>query len=91
MLKLKKGTYTFPFDEAPGTCAAEECLEMGDILAPITDKTDLDAIVKVTKSYKYKSSKRYRAKYVGLSISKDNSHRIFSNGIHLNKDLHGDL
>ena len=64
---------------------------MGGILAPITDKTDSDAIVKAIKSCKYQASKRYLTKYVGLSISKDNSHRIFSNGVHFNKDLHGDL
>ena len=92
VVETDKGTYTIPFDEAPGRCAAEErCLEMGGILAPITDKTDLNAIVNGIQSCEYQSTKTGHAKYVGLSISKDNSHRIFSNGVHFNKDLHGDL
>ena len=91
VVETEKGTYILPSDKAAGQCAAEQkCLDMGGILAPITDKTDFEAIKDAISScefHKYELEDRY----IGLSISTDNSYRVFSNGVEFNKDLHGDL
>ena len=88
-VETKKGTYILPSDKAAGKCAAEQkCLDMGGILAPITDKTDFDAIKDAISSCEFHEN---GDRYIGLSVSTDNSYRVFSNGVEFNKDLHGDL
>ena len=88
-LETEKGTYILPSDKAAGKCVAEQkCLDMGGILAPITEKTDFDAIKDAISSCEFHEN---GDRYIGLSVSTDNSYRVFSNGVEFNKDLHGDL
>ena len=91
VVETEMGTYILPSERVVGRCTAEErCLEMGSILAPLTEKSEFDAIINAMNSCVYQEAE-YDPKFIGLSISYDNSHRFFSNGVEFNKDLHGDL
>ena len=91
VVETEKGTYILSSEKVVGRCAAEErCLEMGSILAPLTEKSEFDAIINAMESCVYQRTE-IDGKYIGLSISYDNTHRIFSNGVEFDKDLHGDL
>ena len=81
VVETKKGTYTLPNEDwVVGRCDAEEkCASMGAMLAPFTDKSEFDAVINAIKSCE--DHDQYVSKYVGLIIAKDNSSRIFSNGI----------
>ena len=91
VVKTKRGTYTLPNEDyVVERCAAEaKCLEMGAILAPFTEKDEFDAVMSAIKSCEH--APEYYAMHVGLSISKDNAHRIFSNGVEFDYSVHGHL
>ena len=81
VVETKKGTYTLPNEDwVVGRCDAEEkCASMGAMLAPFTDKSEFDTVIKAIKSCE--DHDQYEPKLVGLIIAKNNSSRIFSNGI----------
>ena len=91
VVETVKGTYILPTDDiADGRCAAEaKCTELGGILAPFTEKSEYDAVTDALMSCEYQHN--LHLKYVGLNIAKDNSSRVFSNGIEFDYELHGDL
>ena len=92
VVETKKGIYTLPSGDnyAKGRCAAEaKCTEMEAILAPFTEKAEFDAVDKAILACEHQND--YEAKFVGLKISKDNSSRVFSNGVKFDYKLHGDL
>ena len=75
-----------------GKCAAEEkCYEMGAILAPFTEKSEFDAVMQALLSCEYQQPLGGFPMYIGLNIAKDNSSRIFSNGVPFDYDVHGHL
>ena len=91
VVETEKGTYIHPSDKAAGQCAAEEkCTLLGAILAPFTKKSELDAVVNAINSCDYHRYD-YNSKYIGLNIAKDNSSRVFSNGVEFSYKLHGHL
>ena len=91
VVETEKGTYIHPADKAAGQCAAEEkCTLLGAILAPFTEKSEFDAVVNAINSCDYHRFD-FNSKYIGLNIAKDNSSRVFSNGVEFSYKLHGHL
>ena len=90
-METEKGKYTIPSrDFARGACAAiERCTELGAILAPFTEQSEFDIVMKEIKSCEYQHP--LHKKWVGLLISKDNSTRVFTNGVKFEDNVHGDL
>ena len=64
---------------------------MGAILAPFTEKSEFDAVMQAVLSCEYQQPYAGYALYVGLNIAKDNSSRVFSNGVPFDYDVHGHL
>ena len=95
VVETEKGKYTIPSgndssDYAKGTCIAQErCTEIGAILAPFTDKSEFDAVMEAINSCEHQNT--YANKWVGLLISKDNSSRVFTNGVKFDEKIHGSL
>ena len=90
VVETEKGTYIHPSDKAAGQCAAEEkCTLLGAILAPFTEKSEFDAVVNAIESCHFHND--FNTKYIGLNIAKDNSSRVFSNGVEFSYKLHGHL
>ena len=89
------GTFTY-FKKEVTVCQAKiECSKRGQILAPLTNWGDLDALRSIasTSEPSCKFHYGFRKYHVGLDVSKcDNRiHRLFSNNVLYNKTLHGDL
>ena len=91
IVETEKGKYTIPSrDFVVGTCiATERCTELGAILAPFTEQSEFDIVMKAIKSCEYQHPTHL--KWVGLLISKDNSTRVFTNGVKFEDKIHGDL
>ena len=95
IVETGKGKYTIPSgndfsDYVKGTCVAQErCTELGAVLAPFTDKFEFDAVMQAISSCEYQNI--YANKWVGLLISRDNSTRVFTNGVKFDEKVHGGL
>ena len=91
IVETAKGKYTIPSEDfVVGTCiATERCTELKAILAPFTEQSEFDIVMKAIKSCEYQHP--FRSKWVGLLISKDNSTRVFTNGVVFDEKKHGSL
>ena len=95
IVETEKGKYTIPSgndfsDYVKGTCIAQErCTELGAILAPFTEKSEFDAVMEAINSCEYQNI--HANKWVGLLISRDNSTRVFTNGVKFDEKTHGAL
>ena len=92
-IERPSGTFTAYYNRNVNKSAAQkECAKHGQILAPITEKEDFDAIIEVlsTKNEENLLTGRHLWDYmVGLEVASDNSHRIFTNGVEFDKEKHG--
>ena len=68
--------------------AHRKCAGYGAILAPITEKSDLDAILEVLLR-DTEDERRWKFYHVGLEVARDNSSRIFNNGVKFDSHKHG--
>ena len=89
------GTFTY-FSKEVSPCQAKlECLKRGQILAPITNARDRDALRSIAKleDRSCKFHWGYRKYHIGLDVKKcgNRIYRIFTNNVVYNKTLHGDL
>ena len=86
-IERPSGTYYAKFsDDGYRKDAAHGCARYGAILAPITEKEDFDAIMKVL----VENQDTYWSDFhIGLEIAKDNSSRVFSNGEPYDFEKHG--
>ena len=91
VVETEKGKYTIPAtDFVGGTCIAQQrCTRLGAILAPFTEKSEFDSVLKAIHACEHMHS--HHSQYVGLFISSDNSSRVFSNGVKFSYELHGHL
>ena len=89
------GTFTYFSKEVTSCQAKIECAKRGQILAPITNEQDRDALRSIAKleDPTCKFHYGYKKYHIGLDIKKcgDRIHRIFSNNVVYNKTLHGGL
>ena len=91
-------TGTFTYFKTPVTaCQAKiECANRGQILAPITNQHDLNALRSIAKledpSCKFHYGGLYQY-HIGLEVNRcrNRLHRLFSNNVVYNKTLHGNL
>ena len=88
----KSGTFTF-HDQLLSYCKAKKfCASEGEILAPITNKENLEALKKVTRQSCFKGkTMRWNT---GLDIEVCNGvevKKVFTNGVNWNEKLHGPL
>ena len=92
------GTFTF-HKESLTRCEAENrCLKRGEILAPVTNKEDADALVKLFESNVGKQDCTFATPYgwsywLGLDItySGNRQDKVFSNGVSWNDKVHGKI
>ena len=91
VVETDEGAYTIVHDDyIRGRCTAEKrCTELDSILAPLTTRSEFEAVVSAVTSCIH--TDKYELYFVGLSISSDNRHRVFSNGVVFDYNLHGDL
>ena len=75
-------------DEMSKADATRKCASYGAVLASITEKSDYDAIIDVLLQDN-EDERRWRSYHVGLDITKDNSSRIFPNGVSYDFAKHG--
>ena len=74
------------------TAAQKECAKHGQILAPITEKEDFDAIVEVLSAeneYNVITGRDFWEYIVGLEAAYDNSKKVFMNGVEFDEEKHG--
>ena len=91
-------TGTFTYFKTPVTaCQAKiECAKRGQILAPITNSKDLEALRSIAKLEDPSCKFHYGGLYhyhIGLEVTRcrNRLHRLFSNNQVWNKTLHKDL
>ena len=89
------GTFTY-YKKMVTPCQAKiECAKRGQILAPITNARDRDALRSIAKieDPKCKFHLGFRQYHIGLDIKKcgNRIHRLFANNVVYNKTVHGDL
>ena len=91
------GKFTF-HDEEVSICEAKKiCAKNGEILAPITNRQDYNAIIKVTKMGNHPSCPFHHGDqmyFIGLDITpcgKGKQDKVFSNGVVWNEKIHGKL
>ena len=91
VVETTKGTYTFAHqDTAKGSCGAErKCTKINAILAPFTELSEFLDVIAAVNSCSH--IPKYEYSHVGLKIAKDNSTRVFSNGVKFDYKLHGSL
>ena len=91
IVETEKGKYTLPADDfLYSACEAQErCTKLGAILAPFTEKSEFDSVMNAVTSCKHQS--QYQQRLVGLLVAKDNSSRVFTNGVEFDYEVHGDL
>ena len=75
-------------DEMTKYDATRKCASYGAVLASITEKSDYDAIQDVLLQ-DHEDGRRWKAYHVALDIAKDNSSRIFPNGVAYDYEKHG--
>ena len=75
-------------DEMTKYDATRKCASYGAVLASITEKSDYDAIQDVLLR-DHEDGRRWKAYHVALDIAKDNSSRIFPNGVAYDYEKHG--
>ena len=89
------GTFTYYKKEVLACEAKVECAKRGQILAPITNAYDRDALRSIAKlqDRSCKFHLGFRQYHIGLDIKKcgDKIIRLFTNNVVYNKTLHGDL
>ena len=85
-IERPSGTFYFHDQELTRCQAARECAKTNTILAPITEKSDFTALSKAYNDYEGAVPKPY---HIGLEIARDNSGRVFSNGVEWNQKKHG--
>ena len=86
VVERDSGTFTFHNNVMITRNEAEyECAKHNSILAPITSHDDFKALMSAFQNFT-----RLRQSYhVGLNIAKDDSGRVFSNGVAWDKEKHG--
>ena len=91
VVETDEGTYTIVHDDyIRGKCTAEKrCTELDSILAPLTTRSEFEAVMSAVTSCNH--TDKYEYYFIGLSISSDNKHRVFSNGVAFDYNRHGDL
>ena len=89
------GKFTY-HDETVSYCEAKEkCAEKGEILAPLTNFDDVDALRSVADRYNKSCQFHYGSHdyHIGLDVSwcGGKQHKMFTNNVVWNETLHGDL
>ena len=92
-IERPSGTFTAYFKERQNfTTAQKECAKHGQILAPITEKEDFDAIIEVLSAkneYNLITGRDFTQYMVGLEVAYDNSKKVFMNGVEFDQKKHG--
>ena len=92
-IERPSGTFTAYYNGNVNRSAAhQECAKHGQILAPITEKEDFDAIVAVLSAENEENiltGRDWWQYLVGLEVAYDNSHKIFTNGVEFDEEKHG--
>ena len=92
-IERPSGTFTAYYNGNVNRSAAHhECAKHGQILAPITEKEDFDAIIKVLSAENEENilTGRHAWQYmVGLEVALDNSNKVFTNGVAFDQKKHG--
>ena len=92
-IERPSGTFTVHYKYNHNfTAAQKECAKHGQILAPITEKEDFDAIVEVLSAENEENiltGRDFTQYMVGLEVAYDNSKKVFMNGVEFDKEKHG--
>lgn len=93
VVEAEKGTFILPHgddDFVNDRCTAEyKCMQHGGILAPFTEKSEFDKVMSALFSCEHAGKYLLYPRKVGLIIARDNSSRIFSNGLPFDWNKHG--
>ena len=91
------GKFTF-YGEIVSVCEAKKvCAEKGEILAPITNRADFEALLRVTQTGNHPSCPFHHGFFlysIGLDVTpcgKGKQDRVFTNGVVWNNTVHGQL
>ena len=91
------GKFTF-HDQGVTVCEAKKiCASKGEILAPITNRADFDALYRVTQAGNHPSCPFHYGAFpysIGLDVTpcgKGKQDRVFTNGVVWNDTVHGQL
>ena len=92
-IERPSGTFTVHYKERQNfTAAQKECAKNGQILAPITEKEDFDAIFEVVTAENEENlitGRDWTQYMVGLEVAYDNSKKVFMNGVKFDEKKHG--
>ena len=87
------GTFTVVNKEMTRCEAKKYCREKGQILAPVTNQEDKDAILKLIGAKHCKIDRGNMFYHIGLDVTPcgETQERIFSNGVFYDRSVHGKL
>ena len=87
------GTFTVVNKEMTRCEAKKYCREKGQILAPVTNQEDKDAIMKLIGAKHCKVDRGNMFYHIGLDVTPcgETQERIFSNGVFYDRSVHGKL